>query len=172
MATAADLLGKKPAQRILNIVVDPDEHKSIDVLIRSIGRKPWEKLIEGHPATDEQQNDFVQQQLRQGVPPSRAERLRWNHETFPPAAIAACLVDPVLTIDQAQEIWDSERWSQDELAKLFAGCVAVNETSGTAEWGKGSAATRDSETSSPSAATTGSRTPSSKPGPRTTRTKR
>jgi hypothetical protein len=166
------LKGKKPAERVLTVRQD-SSGKTIELTFRAIGRKPWGELLEAYPATDTQQQEALEEQLNRGVPPTRCERLRWDYDLFPPAAIAACCVDPAdVTLEQATEWWTSDDWSADELTKVMAACIAVNETSGTAEWGKGSAATPASGTNSPQPTATASRTPSSKPGPKTTKTKR
>lgn len=173
MATAADLRRKKPATRVLAVVLDADTAEVIEMKFQAMGRVAWNALIEDHPATPEQQQAFVNEQLAQGVPPSKVERLRWHHDTFPPAAMAACLVDPKVTLEEAHEIWDdNDDWSIDELTKILVACVAVNETSGTAEWGKAFAAIPVSGTSSPQPTTTGSPTANGSHGRKTTKTKR
>ena len=173
MTSIDDVLHKKqPAERTLTVRQD-SSGATIELTFRATGRIAWGALVESYPATDAQQQEFLDQQLMQGTPPTRCDRLRWNYDTFPPAAIAACCADPAgLTLEQATEWWTSDDWSADELTKVMAACIAVNETSGTAEWGKASAATADSATSSPPATTTGSPTANGKAGPKTTKTKR
>lgn len=172
MTSINDVLSKAPAERTLTVRQDATG-KTMELTFRSIGREPWEKLIEDHPATDEQQQVALDEQLKRGVPPTRCERLRWNYDLFPPAAIAACCVDPAdVTLEEATEWWTSEKWSADELTKVMAACIAVNESSGTAEWGKGSAATPASGTSSPPAASTASRSANGARGRKTTKTRR
>jgi lysozyme family protein len=41
-------------------------------------------------------------------------------DEFAPALVAACLVDPVMTEDEARELWNSDFWSAGELDQLFS----------------------------------------------------
>ena len=148
MAAIDELLAKKPRQRDVTIVTDPDSSPPTTVTLsfRALPRDQWRKLIERHPATDEQQNEFVQAQQRQGINPTRFQRLRWNADTFPPAAIAACCDQ--LDVDDAELLWASEVYTTDELERLMAAVLAANESAeGTVVWGKGSAPTLGSATS-------------------------
>lgn len=58
---------------------------------RSIGKRAWADLIREHPPTKAQQKES------QG-------RLDHNPETFIPAAMSACSVDPVMTVDDVAEL--------------------------------------------------------------------
>lgn len=49
----------------------------------------------------------------------RAKGMNFNPDTFAPALVASCLVDPELTEAEAREIWESDSWSTGELSYLF-----------------------------------------------------
>lgn len=50
---------------------------------------------------------------------------RWNEDTFAPALVAACCIDPVMTLEQAETIWAS--WSEATTFLLFGKAWEVNE---------------------------------------------
>lgn len=49
----------------------------------------------------------------------RARGMVFNPETFSPALVAACLIDPEMSESEAREIWTSTEWSTGELNFLF-----------------------------------------------------
>jgi hypothetical protein len=49
----------------------------------------------------------------------KARGMAFNPDTFAPALVAACSVDPRLSFEDAKEIWESEAWSSGELNFLF-----------------------------------------------------
>jgi len=60
--------------------------------------------------------------LRAKHPPTKAQVASGqgiNFETFQPALVAATLVDPAMTEDEAREMWTSDYWSSGELAQIF-----------------------------------------------------
>lgn len=57
--------------------------------------------------------------------PEKGSSARWNEETFAPALIAACCVDPVMTIEQAETVWST--WSEAATFLLFSKAWDVNE---------------------------------------------
>lgn len=61
---------------------------------RKLGRLQWRALGDEHPATEEQRKEAETNSER---------RLEMDYETFWPAAIAACSLDPVLT--EADVVW-------------------------------------------------------------------
>lgn len=94
---------------------------AVEVVMRSIGRGRWEKLKEAHPPTEEQKAKAREQGGPDAV-------LEFNPETFPVAAIAAACVQSVMTPEQAQQIWDSEDWNEEECARLLQMAMQANET--------------------------------------------
>jgi len=121
---------------------------------RGIGRARYDALQERHPPTAEQQLK-TKQQL------GTDDKLAWNPDTFPPALIAACLVEPKLTEEEVQRLWISDEWNQAELATLITTALEVNSTRRTVELGKDLRETRGSERKSSTARNGASRTQSS-----------
>lgn len=111
----------------------------------TIGRRAWEKLIDEHAATDEQQTAHLAEQEQAGIPTFARSFLRWNPDTFRPVAIAAACIEPAMTLEQAQQMWDDPRFAPTELQRLFNGATAANEPAADqVTLGKGSAATSGS----------------------------
>ncbi len=103
---------------------------------RAIGRKAYEKLIEEHPATEEQQREARERGANAGLAPQLA-RLHWNADTFPPALIAAASYEPKISHEEAWEIFHvSEDWNEGELTTLFVTARSAQEGRDVADLGK------------------------------------
>lgn len=85
------------------------------ILVRSVGRKAFEEIVQTHPPTDEE----LQEATDNGEPAPP-----YASEPFTIALIAASAVDPVISEEQAQEIYDD--WNTPEILELFTACLAVN----------------------------------------------
>jgi hypothetical protein len=77
---------------------------------QAIGMRAYDKLVAKHPPKPEQ----------------RAEGASFDMDTFAPALIAACSVEPEMSISEAKEIWDSEDWSRGDVMVLFRNAVELN----------------------------------------------
>jgi multidrug efflux pump subunit AcrA (membrane-fusion protein) len=99
----------------------------------SIGRIKMEELLEAHEPTEKQ----IQEAKAEGV-----TELQYNPSTFPQALIAASCIEPNLTEEQVEEIWDDESWNTNELVALFQVAQEVNQYVRTVDLGKGSGQTR------------------------------
>lgn len=55
---------------------------------RALSRTGWAELLAAHPAREGQQE-------------------RYNWDTFPTAIVAACLIDPAMTADEVEELFDA-----------------------------------------------------------------
>jgi hypothetical protein len=90
------------------------------------GRKQYEALVEAHPPTEKQVAEaHVNGQDR---PP-------YDAETFAPALLSMSCAEPLLTVEQATELFDD--WSITECSELFSACLAVNTGRRTVDLGKG-----------------------------------
>lgn len=85
---------------------------------RGIGRAAYTALAGEHPPTAEQRTKARAQNVDATV----------NTDTFPPVLIAACLVDPPMTAEQAALIWDDPNWNDAELGALYGAAIEVNGT--------------------------------------------
>lgn len=111
-ATFADLIKKPVRSKTLTLKVpgDDGEEQELTLTVRAIGQRDYDALLALHPPTKAQ----------------KADGDSYNIETFCPALLARSLVDPVITDEEAIEIWTSDAWSRGELTALFFACVDVN----------------------------------------------
>lgn len=100
------LLNKKRKAREVTITVDGED---LTLKFEALSAHNLDKLRAAHPPTVEQ----------------KANGFNVNTSTFSPALIAACMVEPEITPEQAKEMWDSEHWSTGELTYLFDVCSAL-----------------------------------------------
>ena len=88
----------------------------VEFKVRALPRKGWADLLAAHPPTKEQARLHSD--------------LSFNPETFPAAAIAACLVEPEMTLEQVQILengTDGEGGLTDaQFSSLFNAVVSVN----------------------------------------------
>lgn len=96
---------------------------------RALGRHSYDELVREHPPTDE---DHELARSQSGSPDARAQ---YHTDTFAPALIAACLVDPPLSLDEVKSLW--AEWNQAEAVEMFTTAYAVNHTRRTSSLGKG-----------------------------------
>lgn len=110
-ATFKALIGKPPRTKEVILKVPDDEGNVIEhvLLLRAIGSKAYDVLVSMHKPTPEQKN----------------EGAAYNPDTFGPALISACSLDPHLTPNEAKELWDSDEWSRGEVMDVFSSAVEV-----------------------------------------------
>lgn len=75
--------------------------------VQAIPATEWRRLVSEHPPADDDLDGW-----------------RWDLETFPPAALAAACVDPVMDEVQADRL--AEALSNAQWEKLFGAVLAVN----------------------------------------------
>jgi len=88
----------------------------------------WDLLVDAHPPTDEQ------------VEKARAakeELPTWNDDTFPPVAVAACCVEPAMSLEQVQQLFASGQWNAAETQGLFSAAHTASRTRRVPQLGKG-----------------------------------
>lgn len=112
-AATLDLLkGKRQASTEFSIYL-PDEtggKQEVTLKYHAIGARDYDKLISKYPPKAEQ----------------RVEGAAFDIDKFAPALIAACCVEPEMSVADAQEIWDSPDWSRGDLMALFRRAVDLN----------------------------------------------
>lgn len=125
-----------PPTKRVTFQSDPDDEGSaVTVVIRSIGRKAWSDLLGEYPATAEQRA-----KVKEILGDDAAEDdLGYDVDRFPAAAVSACLVEPKLTVEQVDELFDA--WNLSDSTTLFAAVLEVNTRSRVVDSGKGSGPT-------------------------------
>lgn len=126
---------KKPRKRNVSVSLSDDSDETVDIVLQSIGRKRYEALMTEHPATKEQNAEAKKE---------TGEEAPYNVETFPIALISACALEPIMTEEQVQQVWDE--WNSAEVMELFFAALEVT-TARRHGLGKESGVTSDSEKS-------------------------
>lgn len=130
--------GGHTAAEIRGRLADLEEQiaaSSIEVTLRALGSQEYQRLLADHPPT----------------PDARKAGIGFNLETFPAALIAACAVDPEISVEQAAQLCD--RLSDGQFTKLWNAALLVNVGDDTAPKSVLRSATADrSATSSTTAA--------------------
>lgn len=140
------------AQEELDAIMDEVRSESVTFLFRDIGRKKLDTLIAAHRPTEEMKTQWKDE--------GNAGSLAYNLETFPPALIAACCVDPEMSLEDAQAI--CEEWGGGDIEALFYGALASCREQTSIPLSKnGTGQMNDSPLSSTMPLTTESPTPSS-----------
>lgn len=98
------------------------EH-TVTMVFRAIGRKNYDALIELYPPTEEQIEEFRNENLDRHGNPSKGKPA-YDIDKFAPALVAASCVEPEMTLDQVNELFDE--WNATELAQLWVAALEVN----------------------------------------------
>ena len=111
-ATLDHLKKKKRAKETFSIYITEEDGKQQEIKLtyQAIGALEYDKLVSKHPPTADQ----------------RVEGGSFNIDTFGPALIAKCCVDPEMAEADAIEIWNSPEWSRGDLLVLFTHAVQLN----------------------------------------------
>lgn len=112
-AATLDLLkGKSRAKETFSIYLSGEDGETVEVTLtfQALGSREYDKLVSKHPPKAEQ----------------RVEGASFDIDSFAPALIARCSVDPEMTEKDAKEIWESPEWSRGDLMVLFRRAVELN----------------------------------------------
>jgi hypothetical protein len=120
------------AKESLDSLKEEIDGEYIEFIFRSVGRRRYEEIFEECPPTAKQKQDAVK---------AGEDEPQWNPETFPPAIIAASVVEPEMTEEDVYDMWESEDWNQAELTSLFLAALTVNAERKVVDLGKESGQT-------------------------------
>lgn len=111
IATLDQLFGKKTRTETIPIEIE-DENGPIKlgIKIQALPSEEYDDLITQHPPKEKDKREGAQ----------------WNPDTFAPALMQRCLVEPALDLDAARRLWKAETWSSGELIDLFQSVVRIN----------------------------------------------
>lgn len=93
------------AREIVELEAEIDE-AGVEFVFRGMGRGRWRKLLAEHPPTDEQKTLGAE----------------FDVDTFPFHAMAACLVEPALTVDDLQAL-EEDALDEVSFGQLWAACL-------------------------------------------------
>lgn len=98
------------------------------------GRQAYEWIVSAHPPTDEQLEEWkAENSDREGAPTAQPP---YDPNTFAPALVSACMVEPDLTAEQVMELMDE--WTITEAMTLFHTAMEICNGTQIASLGKGS----------------------------------
>jgi hypothetical protein len=128
------------------------EDDTLYIIVRSCGRKRYDRIVAEHPPTDEDDAQFKELYGTDAKCP-------YHFDTFAPALVAACAIEPEMTYEQAMSLFEGEYerepdgtlklgpdnepveisppWNTQEVSTLFGECLAVCNLSHIGTVGKG-----------------------------------
>jgi hypothetical protein len=111
-ATLDELVNKPRSVTEFSIFLPDGNGGTNEVTLRyqAIGMRAYDRLVAKHPPKPDQ----------------RAEGSSFDMDSFAPALIAACSVDPEISPAEAKKIWDSDEWSRGDVMVLFRQAVELN----------------------------------------------
>jgi len=123
LASAVDEKEKKTAQRLVNEARDAVYEVTYEVKFQALGRKGYDDLLAEYSPTDEQKEEH-------------GEDLIWNPDTFPQALVQKSCIQPLMTPEEVEVIFNE--WNGPEISQLFYAALRVNTSRRVAEVGKDS----------------------------------
>jgi len=111
-ATLDQLVNKPRSTTEFSLFLNDGNGGTNEVTLKyqAIGMRAYDRLVGKHPPKPEQ----------------RAEGNSFDIDTFAPALISACSVDPEISPTEAKNIWDSDDWSRGDVMVLFRNAVELN----------------------------------------------
>ena len=111
-ATLDQLVNKPRSVTEFSLYLSDGNGGSNEVTLKyqAIGMRAYDRLVAKHPPKPDQ----------------RAEGSSFDIDSFAPALIAACSVDPEISPAEAKKIWDSDDWSRGDVMVLFRNAVELN----------------------------------------------
>lgn len=111
-ATIDELINKPRATTEFSLYLSDGNGGSSEVTLKyqAIGMRSYDKLVAKHPPKPDQ----------------RAEGASFDIDTFAPALISACSVEPEISLTEAKTIWESDDWSRGDVMVLFRNAVELN----------------------------------------------
>jgi len=102
-------------EREASVALDEVRQKYV---FRALGRKQWRELIENHPPTDEDHEEFTSE--------GGTGKAQYSFETFPRALVQQSSVSPKLSSEDIDEIYDGGDWNETEITMLFQAALSAN----------------------------------------------
>ncbi len=94
-------------QKEIDALMDRVEDSKAEFRFKDPGRKSFEALVDACPPTAEQKK----------LAKESGDALTWDHEKFVPGLLALASDDPELSLEEAQEIYDT--WGRGDVEALF-----------------------------------------------------
>jgi len=100
----------EPLEQAATTALDAMDAATLWFTFRSLGRTPFRDLLLAHPARDEDHEAVSVQ--------SEGSKAPYNMDTFPRALVQASCVDPVLSGDDIEDIFEGDAWNDVEVNAL------------------------------------------------------
>lgn len=113
-ATLSELMSKKRRTKEVTISSIDEDGYELELLIKfqALSPKEFDDLIAAYPPTPKQKTDGMS----------------YNPDTFGPALVAACALEPKMTVAEVTAIIDSGTWSPGEVNTLTGGAMSLCQT--------------------------------------------
>lgn len=110
-ATFDKLMNKPRAQRVVTLSVPQADGavEEITLLFRAIGSAEYDRLQEKCPPTVAQ----------------KADNLSYNLDKFGPLLLSRVCVEPDMSAEEWNQLWNSEDWNRGEIGQLFLAAVEL-----------------------------------------------
>lgn len=111
-ATLDELVNKPRSTTEFSLFLSDGNGGTNEVTLKyqAIGMRAYDKMVAKHPPKPDQ----------------RAEGASFDMDSFAPALIAACSIEPEISVEEAKKIWNSEDWSRGDVMVLFREAVELN----------------------------------------------
>jgi hypothetical protein len=100
---------------------------SIKIVIQSMGRRSYDEMLQKHPVTDAQLEQYKDQR----------QKPQFNLDTYPVALVVASVIYPEMSDEDLGDWFDSEDWTGGEFTELFTQCLQINSQGNVISLGKG-----------------------------------
>lgn len=99
---------------------------TVEFTLRAVGAKKFFRLVKDNPPTQEQVEEALKQE----------DEVNWNGETFPPALVWACLLEPQMPKEEFDEMWEDDLSVGEQMMLLMA-ALEVNQGTPLVDVGNG-----------------------------------
>jgi len=106
--------GINPLEQELDALYEKAADIAVTFTFQDIGRKSFDEMVIKHQPTAEQKKFMAD--MGGGI-------LEYNTDTFPPALMAAAAIDPEMTVEEAESIFDT--WGSGDAEILFTTALLV-----------------------------------------------
>lgn len=115
----------KEAEKQLEAAMEAAKGSTVKFVFQAIAASKMDKILRQNPPTKAQIAEVELQAKQQSEP---VQPVEFDREKVGPIVISECLIDPVFTLEEAQALWLSDRFSFAERESLFVSALAVNQT--------------------------------------------
>lgn len=111
VATPDLLKKKKRVTKTIQVTVNDDDGEpfEVDMTFQGIPAHQYDKLVSKYPPK----------------PKDKKQGFGYDPDKFGPALVAETCIEPDLSLEDVQEIWESDDWNRGERMQLFMAAIEV-----------------------------------------------